>query len=128
MAGLAKGMATTSSWTLVRCDCTIIVGTGYIKSANDESLARDEGSGRNLFMEVATYKPVQGCQLRMTPATATLFFQSVDAAVRTAQDHRAPKGSTCEPTTFKHGGVVDLQAVKPCALDASDLAENRSAH
>jgi hypothetical protein len=32
----------------------VIAGTGYIKSANDESLARDEGGGRNLFMEVVT--------------------------------------------------------------------------
>jgi hypothetical protein len=40
----------------------VIAGTGYIKSANDESLARDEGGGRNLFMEVVTYKTVQGRQ------------------------------------------------------------------
>jgi len=59
----------------------VIAGTGYIKSANDESLARDEGGGRNLFMEVVTYKTVQGRQLRMTPATAT-FFPSVDAVAR----------------------------------------------
>ena len=52
--------------------CNVIAGTGYIKSANDESLARDEGGGRNLFMEVVTYKTVQGRQLRMTSATATL--------------------------------------------------------
>jgi len=32
----------------------VIAGTGYIKSANDESLARDEGGGRNLAMEVVT--------------------------------------------------------------------------
>ena len=59
----------------------MIAGTGYIKSVNDESLARDEGGGRNLFMEVVTYKTVQGRQLRMTPATAT-FFLSEDAAAR----------------------------------------------
>jgi len=59
----------------------VIAGTGYIKSSNDESLARDEGGGRNLFMEVVTYKTVQGRQLRMTPATAT-FFPFVDAAAR----------------------------------------------
>ena len=53
--------------------CDVIAGTGYIKSANDESLARDEGGGRNLFMEVVTYKTVQGRQLRMTPAAATFF-------------------------------------------------------
>ena len=51
----------------------MIAGTGHIKSANDESLARDEGGGRNLFMEVVTYKTVQGRQLRMTPATASFF-------------------------------------------------------
>ena len=53
--------------------CDVIAGTGYIKPANDESLARDEGGGRNLFMEVVTYKAVQGRKLRMTPATATFF-------------------------------------------------------
>ena len=51
----------------------MIAGTGYIKSTNDESLARDEGGGHNLFMEVVTYKTVQGRQLRMTPATAIFF-------------------------------------------------------
>ncbi len=53
----------------------MIAGTGYIKSANDKSLSRDEGGGPNLFMEVAsvTYKTVQGRHLRMTPATATFF-------------------------------------------------------
>ncbi len=35
--------------------CDVIAGTGYIKSANDESLACDEGGGRNLFMEAVTY-------------------------------------------------------------------------
>jgi hypothetical protein len=59
----------------------VIAGTGYIKSANDESLAGDEGGCSNLFMEVVTYKTVQGRQLRMTPATAT-FFPSVDAVAR----------------------------------------------
>ncbi len=37
----------------------MIAGTGYIKSANDESLARDEGGGSNLFMEVVTYKTIR---------------------------------------------------------------------
>ena len=32
----------------------MIAGTGYIKSTNDESLARDEGGGSNLFMEVVS--------------------------------------------------------------------------
>ena len=59
----------------------MIAGTRYIKSSNDELLARDEGGGRNLFMEVVTYKTVQGRQLRMTPATAT-FVPSMDAAAR----------------------------------------------
>jgi len=76
----------------------VIAGTGYIKSANDESLARDEGGGRNLFMEVVTYKTVQGRQLRKTPATATIFLRSWR---QLARDRQAPKGSTCESTTFK---------------------------
>jgi hypothetical protein len=33
----------------------VIAGTRYIKSANDESLARDEGGGCNLFIEVADH-------------------------------------------------------------------------
>jgi hypothetical protein len=51
----------------------VIAGTRYIKSANDKSLARDEGGGRNLFMEVVMYKTVQGRQSRMTPLNATFF-------------------------------------------------------
>ncbi len=78
----------------------MIAGTRYIKSANDESLARDEGGGSNLFMEAVTYKTVQGRQLRMTLATVPICpVPSVDAAAR--RDHRALKGSTCEPTTSK---------------------------
>jgi hypothetical protein len=83
-AHAARGSQGTTSQALQRVwlppvagpGCNVIAGTGYIKSANDESLARDEGGGRkarNLFMEVVTYKTVQGRQLRMTPATATFF-------------------------------------------------------
>ncbi len=43
------------------------------KSANDESLARDEGGGSSQHKQDATYKTVQGRELRMTPATATIF-------------------------------------------------------
>ena len=78
--------------------CNVIAGTGYIKSANDESLARDEGGGRNLFMEVATYKTVQGRRLRMTPATANHF--SV-CGCSCAQNRRAPKGGMGASTTTK---------------------------
>ncbi len=63
-----------------------------------DGAAGDEGGGRNLFMEIVTYKTVQGRQLRMTSATAT-FFPVCGCSC--AQDQRAPKGSTCEPTTFK---------------------------
>ena len=78
--------------------CNVIAGTGYIKSANDESLARDEGGGRNLFMEVATYKTVQGRRLRMTPATANQF--SV-CGCSCAQNRRAPKGGMGVSATTK---------------------------
>ena len=44
------------------------------KTANDESLARDEGGGRTPQLREATYKTVQGCQLHTTPATATNIF------------------------------------------------------
>ena len=47
---------------------------GPRKTANDESLARDEGGGRIPLLREATYKTVQGCLLRTTPATATNFF------------------------------------------------------
>ena len=80
----------------------MIAGTRYIKSANDESLARDEGGGRNLFMEVATYKTVQGCPLRMTPATANHFF------------FRLWMQLCAEPPSSEggHGGVYDDQAAR----------------
>jgi hypothetical protein len=58
----------------------VIAETCYIKSA-----ARDEGGGRNLFVEIVTYKRRQ---LRMTPATATFFPVS---GFSCAQDRRAPK-------------------------------------
>ena len=47
---------------------------GPCKTANDESLARDEGGGRTPLLRDATYKTVQGCLLRTTPATATIIF------------------------------------------------------
>ena len=78
--------------------CDVIAGTGYIKSANDESLVRDEGGGHNLFMEVVTYKTVQGRRLRMTPATANHF--SVRGC-SCAQNRRAPKGGMGASTTTK---------------------------
>ena len=77
----------------------MIAGTGYIKSANDESLARDEGGGRNLFMEVATYKTVQGRRLRMTPATANHSFSVCGCSC--AQNRRAPKGGMGASATTK---------------------------
>ena len=46
---------------------------GPCKTATDESLARDEGSRRTPPLREATYKTVQGCLLRTTPATATKF-------------------------------------------------------
>ena len=87
----------------------MIAGTGYIKSANDESLARDEGGGRNLFMEVVTYKPVQGRQLRMTAATATFFPCPW-------MQRQAPKGSTRAPTTFKLQEYHETSSVRPADL------------
>ena len=80
----------------------MIAGTGYIKSANDESLARDEGGGRNLFMEVVTYKTVQGRQLRMTPATATNIFSRPRMQLRAGpSSSEGEHVQRCKPTTFK---------------------------
>ena len=49
---------------------------GPCKTTNDESLARDEGGGRTPLLREATYKTVQGCPLRTTPATTTKFSMS----------------------------------------------------
>ena len=97
----------------------MIAGTGYIKSANDESLARDEGGGCALFMEVATYKNIQGLRLRMTvtPATANTFF-------------RLWMQRCAEPPSSEggHGGVYDDQAArrttKPHGLQPADLIDD----
>ena len=43
---------------------------GPCKTANDESLARNEGGSRTPTLREATYKTVQGCLLRTIPATA----------------------------------------------------------
>lgn len=90
----------------------MIAGTGYIKSANDESLARDEGGGRNLFMEVVTYKTVQGRQLRMTPATAT-FFPSMDAAARRTIELR--RGARASLRHSSCHSTKDDMCVRPAA-------------
>ena len=55
---------------------------GPCKTADDESLARDEGGGRNPPLREATYKTVQGCLLRTTPATATKFSVSYHQQTR----------------------------------------------
>ena len=95
--------------------CDVIAGTGYIKSANDESLARDEGGGRNLFMEVATYKTVQleGRRLRMTPATASQFSP---LWMQLCAEQPSSEGG--------HGGVYDDQAARIttrlCELSPAD--------
>jgi hypothetical protein len=94
MAGFAKGMATTS-WTVVRCDCR-----NKIHQVSQQRVAR----ARRRWLP----QPVHGgCNVqdrtRASNAHAAgdsnIFFPSVDAAAR--RDWRAPKGSTCEPTTFK---------------------------
>ncbi len=74
----------------------MIAGTGYIKSANDELLARDEGGGSNLFMEVQNHTRAS---IAHDAGNGNFFFPSVDAAAR--RNRRALKGSTCEPTIFK---------------------------
>jgi hypothetical protein len=73
MVGITKGLATSSGWSLVLCDNAVIAGTGYIKSANDDSLARDEGGCHNLFMEVATYNTVQGCPIAHGTGDGNIF-------------------------------------------------------
>ena len=70
----------------------MIAGTGYIKSANDESLARDEGGGRNLFMEVAT-------SIAHDAGDGKPFFSVCGCSC--AQNRRAPKGGMGASTTTK---------------------------
>ncbi len=48
-------------------------GPALGKSSNDESLTRNEGGGRNQHWQDATYRTVQGRQLRISLATATFF-------------------------------------------------------
>ncbi len=64
---------------------------------------RDEGGGSNLnlFTEVVTYKTIQVCQLRMTPATATLFSSLwMQLCAGQLSSER------------EYGGAYDLQAVR----------------
>ena len=48
---------------------------GPCKTANDESLARDEGGGRTPPLREATYKTVQGCLLRTTRKFSVSHYQ-----------------------------------------------------
>ena len=70
---------------------------GPRKTANDEWLSRDEGGGRIPLLREATYKTVQGCLLRTTPATATNFFFFFRELLPADQDRRLrpPKGVWC---------------------------------
>ena len=68
---------------------------GPCKTADDESLARDEGGGRNQPLREATYKTVQGCLLRTTPATATNFFFREPLPADQDRRLRPPKGVWC---------------------------------
>ena len=92
----------------------MIAGT---RSANDESLARDEGGDRNLFMEVATYKTVQRRQLRMMPATAKHFYR---LWMQLCAEQPSSEGG--------HRGVCDDQAARrttrPHGLQPADLIDN----
>ena len=95
----------------------MIAGTGYIKSANDESLARDEGGDRNMFMEVVTDNTAQGRRLRMTPATTNNFFR---LWMQLCAEQPCSKG--------EHGGVYDDQAARRTTrhhgFQPADLIDN----
>ena len=95
----------------------MIAGTGYIKSANDESLARDEGGGSNLFMEVATYKTVQGRRLRMTPATAKHYPR---LWMQLCADPPSSEGGH----GVVHGDQAARRTTRPHGLQPSDLIDN----
>ena len=92
----------------------MIAGTWYIKSANDESLARDKGGSRNLFMQDA--KSVQGRPLRIMPATATFFTRPWMLRAGTGQLRRGARvslrHSSCDDTK-------DTMCVRPADLIAN---------
>jgi hypothetical protein len=70
----------------------VICATGYIKSANDESLARDEGGDRNLFMEVVSPLYVQDrtrASIAHDAGDGNIFFPSVSAAARRTSELRS---------------------------------------
>ena len=69
----------------------MIAGSEPGKTANDESLARDEGGSRNPQTE-------QGRQLRMTPATATIFSR---LWMQLCSEPPSSKGDTGMSTTSK---------------------------
>ena len=74
---------------------------GPCKTANEESLARDEGGCCTPQLREVTYKTVHGCQLRTTPVTATNFF-------------RPWMQLSAEPLSSEggHGSVCDDQAAR----------------
>ena len=72
-------------------------GSLHNKTANDELLARNEGGGGSPSMRNATYKTVQGCQLRKTPATATTIVPVCGCSC--VQNRRAPKGGGMKAST-----------------------------
>jgi hypothetical protein len=101
----------------------VIVRLGQGKTANDESLARDEGNDCSRRFQVAIYKTAQGRQSR-TPATA-IFFPSVDpAALSTAELQRGARGSlrpsSCKITTRHHERQMCVCMCDPGAGDYHD--------
>ncbi len=113
MAGLAKGKATTSGWTLVRFDC---------KNLMHQVRQRRVARARRRWRQQPAHG---GCNVQdRTRASiahdagdGNIFPPSVDAAARQcAQDHRAPKGSGSE--RMKRGGG-DQKASLPDRLAAA---------
>ena len=98
---LRKEYGTTCCWTLVQCDCS----NQYIRSANGESLARDDGGCSNLFMEI-TDKTVQGCQLCMTTSDGNkgfcLWMQPYTDQPSSVGAWGRPRLSSCKSTTRHH--------------------------
>ena len=120
--------------------CNVIAATGYIKSANDELLTRDEGDSSNLFMEVVTYKTAQGRQLCMALATAKHFprlWMQLCAEPPSSEGGHGPGGVYDDPaarrTTRPHGlqpaDLIDdfairMVCVRMCDSGAGDCHED----
>jgi hypothetical protein len=95
MAGLAKGMATTSGCTLVLCDCR-----NLIHQVRQRRFSRARRRWRLQHVHgVCDVQDRTRASIAFDACNGNIFFPVCGCSC--AQDRRAPKGSMREPTTFK---------------------------